>query len=103
MKATGFGSATGCVGCTGTDPSKINGFVAGIQATVVDAAAVPAVISVRELTYTGGTVDTVYCMMSDATEAPAVATTKAPVAAPTSGASSIKASLLLLVSWVAFF
>jgi hypothetical protein len=43
MKATGYGGESNatCTGCTGTDPSKIAGFVAGVQATVVDAAAVP--------------------------------------------------------------
>jgi hypothetical protein len=100
MKATGYGDAAACASCTGTDPSKIDGFNLGIQATVMDAAAVPPVISVRELTYTGGTAESVYCT----TPAPAaVPSTDAPVAAPASGASSIKASLLLLVSWVALF
>jgi hypothetical protein len=107
IKATGYGGENAaCTGCTGTDPSKIAGFVAGVQATVVDADAVPPVVSIRALKYTGSTTGTEYCTVVEAnatmapTMAPAAATTPEP--AP-SGASSIKASLLLLVSWVALF
>jgi hypothetical protein len=137
MKTTGYAATDACVGCSGTDATILDGFNLGILATVMDAAAVPPVLSVRQLTYTGGTAESLYCatnpvVTTDApavattdapavattdapavattdapavptTDAPAVPTTGAPVAAPASGASSIKASLLLLVSWVAIF
>jgi hypothetical protein len=101
MKATGFGGeGAACIGCTGTDQEITDGFVVGVQATVVNAIAVPPVISIRTLEFTGSTTDTTeYCTVVETTEP-----STAPVTDPTtSGASSIKASLLLLASWVALF